>query len=920
MSDPLVVPLIQRAIANPSGPLLLPADPQTQRAIFTTALTAIETALDTNRVTDADQIVALAWRIAAQTGEPEHHARAHWCSGLALLNRAHAAALEHYAAARAYFVAHGPADDSARVLLGYGMAAGFLGRLDVAETALQEAMQHLAPLPDHPHWMRLYLNRSLVLGLRGRYMEMYADAGRAVAAAEHRQHRLIQASALVNQGMAAMALGRLDEANALLTDALARADTAAEVGGRALVNLARLAIYQGRLFAALHRLDQARTRFAAVDLEIDRATVAIEAAHLYERLHMLREAQQQAVFAAETFAQAGLPPESVEARLLAIRLALARGRTREVSAHLDAAQVLADSSAPTWQALLQGYAVHPDLLRSRAQWPAALAQIDAATATLHALGAVAEELDLALLGADLAARLRRPDARTRYETCGATARQHGLIALEQRACLGQAGLLRPQAACSPLQRAADLLASQRRQMPVEELKASLLHGSHTVYVQLVEAQRKSRRPDAAVTTLLEAKGGPWADLATPAPVHPPDAAWLAARTDLTTWQEERRFADDPAYIAVCEQHIRAAEAALTAAARHQTRPRDPQPLPTLAAIQSRLTPGQVLIDYLVGSTHLHACLLRPDAPPHWVPVGKQAALQAVMGRFSLLVKSIHAGATPEQRQAAAISQRAVMDELLAQMYELLLAPLLPMLPASGDLLIAPDAFLFEVPWAALRLPTGYLGERSPLLLVPSAVVPGLPHPAHPERPAGSPLALGYAGDPPLLHVAAELAALQQALPALDSRLPASTHDLRSVTAPDLLHIAAHGQIRRDAPLLSALALADGPFLLAEALNLDLHGTRLVTLSACDTGTVPERGGVLLALAGSFLVAGAGTVLASLWPVEDATTRVLMGTFYTAVQAGMPLPQALQQAQQVVRAQGDDHPLAWSAFHLLARCV
>jgi CHAT domain-containing protein len=46
----------------------------------------------------------------------------------------------------------------------------------------------------------------------------------------------------------------------------------------------------------------------------------------------------------------------------------------------------------------------------------------------------------------------------------------------------------------------------------------------------------------------------------------------------------------------------------------------------------------------------------------------------------------------------------------------------------------------------------------------------------------------------------------------------------------------------------------------------------------------------------------------------------METFYTAVQAGMPLPQALQQAQQIIRAQGDDHPLAWSAFHLLARCV
>ncbi len=892
-------------MAYPTGSLMLPAAPPAQRELFATALAAIETALDENRVTDAEQIVTLVWRIAKQTGEPEHQARAHWCSGLALLNWSHAEALDHYSAARTFFTQHGPAEDAARVLLGYGITAGYLGKLDEAEAALQQAISHLAPFPDHPHWMRLYLNLSVLEGLRGRYQQMHDYACRTVAAAERHRHRLIHASALVNQGMAAMALGQLDEANTVLQAGLRQAGDAAEVRGKALVNLARVAIYQGRLFAALQVLHQARECFTAVDLQIDQATVAIEAASLYERLHMLREAQQQAIFAADAFAQAGLPPESVEARLLALRLALARGRTREVQQHLEQAWLLADASAPTWQALLHGYALHPQLLQKRTHMPDALARIDAATTTLHELGAVAEQLDLALLGADLAARLRQPDALARYQEIAVTAHKHGMVGLEQRACVGQARLLRPRAACQPLRRAADLLTEQRRQMPVEELKANLLSGAHTVYVQLVEAQLKSRQSDAAVETLLEAKGGAWADLAAPAVPRQPDAAWLATRTDLLTWQEERRFASDPAYIALCEQRIHAAAAAHVAATHVEVQhaaPLRPPPHP--------------VIDYLVGTTHIYACLFQPDTPSHWVQVCTIEALQAIMGRFSLLVKSLQSDDSPEQRLIAARRQRQAIDDLLARMYTLLLEPLQGMLSAAGDLLIAPDALLFELPWAALRMPDGYLGERYRLLLLPSATVPGRSQSLQP----GTPVALGYAGDPPLVHIEAELAMLQQVFPLLDCRHPASTHDLSGITTPDILHIAAHGHIRRDAPLLSHLALADGPFLLAQALNLDLHSTRLVTLSACDTGTVPERGGVMLALAGAFLVAGAATVLASLWPVEDATTGLLMAAFYAAVQAGASFPQALQQAQHVVRTHGYDHPVYWSAFQLLARCV
>jgi CHAT domain-containing protein len=916
MIDPASAQLRQLFSADPADPLPLPADPSERDTLFATALTAIEAALDANQVAEADQVVALAWRMADQSGSAEDLARAHWCSGLAVLNRTHAAALEHYRAARSFFDTQGSPADSARVLLGFGMAAGFLGRLDEAEAALQQAAQRLAPLPDHPHWMRLYLNLSLVLGLRGRYAEMREVALQAANAAARQEHRLIRASALVNQGMAAMALGALDEAEQVLQQARELAGEAAEVSGRALVNLARLALYRGRLFAALQLLDQAAARFAAVDLEIDRATVAIEAAGLYERLHLPHEARRQAVFAAETFAQAGLPPESVEARLAAIRLALARGRSSEARRHLAAARELQAHVSPAWQALLQGYAAHPALLHRPADAPAALARLDAAIASLAALGALAEQLDLALPAAELLARSDKAAALARYRQIADAAGQYDLPALEQRACLGQAALLRPSAAIEPLRRAAALFAAQRRQMPVEELKARLLSGGQAIYTRLIETQLKVRRQQAAFADLLVAKGSAWVELSAPAPLQQPDAAWLSARADLLTWQEERRFAGSADYRELCEQRIQAAEAALTQAARRQIRLREPQALPSVEQIQAGLKPGRALIDCLVGSTHLHACLLLPQQGPQWLRLGKVASIQHLMGRFSLLLKSLQAVATPEQRLAAAAAQQPLMDDLLAELYAQVLAPLQSLLPVAGELLIAPDSFLFELPWAALRMPQAYLGECYRLLLLPSASVPGLVQES--AEPTGSPLALGYAGDPPLLHIEAELAALQRALPNLDVRKPARLADLDFDLAPDILHIAAHGHIRRDAPLLSQLQLADGGFLLAEALRLNLRGCRLVTLSACDTGTLPEHGGVLLALAGSFLLAGARQVLASLWPVDDAATTVLMAEFYAAAQQGAGFPAALQQAQLALRDQGFAQPMYWAAFQLLAR--
>ncbi len=94
---------------------------------------------------------------------------------------------------------------------------------------------------------------------------------------------------------------------------------------------------------------------------------------------------------------------------------------------------------------------------------------------------------------------------------------------------------------------------------------------------------------------------------------------------------------------------------------------------------------------------------------------------------------------------------------------------------------------------------------------------------------------------------------------------------------------------------------DGILTAEEVQSLDLRGTDLVVLSACETGLGQGRYGQgLLSLRRAFGAAGARAVVASLWKVDDAATSVLMERFYTNLWVKkMPRLEALRQAQLAV---------------------
>jgi CHAT domain-containing protein len=142
-----------------------------------------------------------------------------------------------------------------------------------------------------------------------------------------------------------------------------------------------------------------------------------------------------------------------------------------------------------------------------------------------------------------------------------------------------------------------------------------------------------------------------------------------------------------------------------------------------------------------------------------------------------------------------------------------------------------------------------------------------------------------------------------------------------------------GRLWQDYPLLrSGLALAganvcqsdednDGVLTALEVAALDLIGTQLVVLSACDTGVgavQPSEGAQpgegVYGLRRALVLAGAESQVMSLWKVDDAATQELMVAYYQRLLAGEGRAAALQQAQRTLRQTSAwSHPYFWASF-------
>ncbi len=154
---------------------------------------------------------------------------------------------------------------------------------------------------------------------------------------------------------------------------------------------------------------------------------------------------------------------------------------------------------------------------------------------------------------------------------------------------------------------------------------------------------------------------------------------------------------------------------------------------------------------------------------------------------------------------------------------------------------------------------------------------------------------------------------------------------KQVKKPNILHIATHGFFKPESnvienPLLrSGLVLAgvtigqsagdDGVLTALETTNLNLVGTKLVVLSACDTGKGDIKiGQGVYGLRRALVIAGSESQLISLWKVSDDATKDLMVAYYGRLQKGEGRSEALRQIQLgMLKGEKQKHPFYWASF-------
>ena len=311
-----------------------------------------------------------------------------------------------------------------------------------------------------------------------------------------------------------------------------------------------------------------------------------------------------------------------------------------------------------------------------------------------------------------------------------------------------------------------------------------------------------------------------------------------------------------------------------------------------------------------------------------------------------------------------------LKESARQLDETLMQPIRQLLGNTKTILLSPDAALNLIPFEALvdennqylvenyhityltsgrdllRLKDKFASQQSPLIVA---------DPFYGK--AGEKVALTRSIDlseftfPGLPGTEQEAKAIKNLLPQATvlTGSQATENAVKQVKKPNILHIATHGFFKPESnlsernpgernsplqgernvvenPLLrSGLVLAgvtigqsagdDGVLTALETTNLNLVGTKLVVLSACDTGKGDIKiGQGVYGLRRALVIAGSESQLISLWKVSDDATKDLMVAYYGRLQKGEGRSEALRQIQLgMLKGEKQKHPFYWASF-------
>jgi CHAT domain-containing protein/Tfp pilus assembly protein PilF len=400
---------------------------------------------------------------------------------------------------------------------------------------------------------------------------------------------------------------------------------------------------------------------------------------------------------------------------------------------------------------------------------------------------------------------------------------------------------------------------------------------------------------------------------------------------------------------------------------------------TLEGVRQRLPADAALVEWFRyqpfdpkadetrwGVPRYVAYVLRRKGDPAAIDLGAAQDIDKLVGDFRVALSDPARASYKEVAQKLSGKLIEPLGSSLSGIERLVLSP-------DGELNLVPFAALIDEhgKYVAQHFELTYLTSGRDLLRLAAPPAPArggpvvMADPAYGQSTSGPPsnLASYRSSDldrsglvfTPLSGTAGEAKALQGLLK-LDAQevlteANATEEKLKGLHGPRILHVATHGFFLSDqqvaagalrpvsfsaeTPLLplgenpllrSGLALAganarrsgesdDGVLTAVEAAQLDLRGTQLVVLSACETGLGDvQRGEGVYGLRRALVLAGAQAQLVSLWKVADAQTQGLMIDYYQRLLKGEGRSAALREAQKAMIANpATQHPYYWAAF-------
>jgi tetratricopeptide (TPR) repeat protein len=810
------------------------------------------------------------------------------------------------------------------------------GRYDEAIARGLEARRLLVAAGESSLAGRADLNLGVVLRKCGRSREAldHFDRAREALAAE----TPILAQLESNRGEALLEVDDLAGAENAFRASLRLFEGLGHHWGAAIVegNLADLASRQGRLDRALFHFECARRHVEGDRSPTHLARLLVEQADAKAALGMLDDAVTDYEAAIAVLEPHGQAADLARARAGLARVFVRVGRAREADEALQkaAAEFLSlGQTAPRARLDLirsdvARHAGRPDDATRLAEAAlAALADrpLDAAGARFRLARLALESGDVASCDAHLAAAIE-------------TATQHAVTPLmadllhmrgRRHRKSGDAA-----AARRDLSDAVDLLDRLRGTLQAERFRAAFVGERLEVYDTLIAALMDDHDapPLADVFHAIErAKSRALLDVvrgaidpagALDAHASPAERGLLDDLADAQSrLNHQYRKADlDPAALRTAawqqttrglEDRIGSVESRLAATRRVGDLHARPA---ALADVQAALPPDGALIEYFAVEGHFHAVVATRDSVHlHRGLCTIERAIETVRLVHFQMGRASRPGALDGAR-AGRLAADA--DRALLAAHQAVAAPLLGDLGGIRRLAIVPHGPLHSLPFAALTDGATRVVDRFDVAVAPSASL--LLHVARAVPGSrGRAVVIGVSDDraPRITAEVRDVARTLAANVTLVNEQASFDAVAAALEGAGVVHLACHGRFDPANPLSSGLRLADRWMTVRDVYRLRLAGAA-VTLSGCETGAAEiGSGDEVIGLQRAFLAAGAKSLLATHWLVDDAHAVGIMSRAYKLGQGcgvGGVGAGSLRESQRIAAAEGL-HPAVWAAF-------